>query len=360
MPGTRGKGQRSRRILTALGWIRLERQYLIDHAGGGFPVDRTLGVDGSVTMAAQRMAVFAGTRDSFARAELALRELCGWDLDDDTIRTLTHAAARRATTTRRDREDNTRFEKAPGAIEVAIDAGKVNTDTGWRDVKMAVFCKRAVGKAATLENWAKRELPTPSIRTVVAAIEEAETFAGRVRRESDRLGVTTASDVTTLADGAEWIWNLSEDVLPQATGVLDAFHAIEHIADAVKAVWGADTPETTQRIASGRLALLGEGKAGIERWIGDRFGELPAGTSGDPLIELAAYLAKHPTRLGYAKRLSEGRSIGSGLVEGSIKQLVNRRLKQTGAKWKVAHVSPLVELAALVSTHDWNALWVAA
>jgi len=306
------------------------------------------------------MAAFAGTRDSFARAEATLRELCGWHLDDDTIRKLTHATARRATATRDQREDDERFETASGSVEVAIDAGKVNTDTGWRDVKMAVFCKRKAGEAASLENWDKRELPSPSIRTVVAAIEESESFQGRVRRESDRLGTTTASDVTVLADGAEWIWNIGEEVFSQATGVLDAFHAIEHIAAAVKAVWGADTPETTQRIASGRLALLGEGKAGIERWIGARFGELPTGASGDPLIELAAYLAKHPTRLGYAKRLSEGCSIGSGLVEGSIKQLVNRRLKQTGAKWKVAHVGPLVELAALIDTQEWDALWTAA
>lgn len=311
-------------------------------------------------MAAQRMATFAGTRDSFARAEATLRELCGWHLDDDTIRKLTHATARRATATRDQREDDERFETASGSVEVAIDAGKVNTDTGWRDVKMAVFCKRKVGEAASLENWDKRELPPPSIRTVVAAIEESESFQGRVRQESDRLGTTTASDVTVLADGAEWIWNISEEVFSQATGVLDAFHAIEHIGDAVKAVWGCDTPETIKRIAQGRVALLGEGKSGIERWIADRFRELPAGTNGDPLIDLAAYLAKHPTRLGYARRLAEGRSIGSGLIEGSIKQLVNRRLKQTGAKWKVAHVGPLAELAALIDTHEWDALWTAA
>ena len=313
-----------------------------------------------MTDAAQRMAVVAGVRDSFARAESALRELCGWDLDDDTIRKLTHAAARRATASRDERADDERFAQASGAIEVAIDAGKVNTDTGWRDVKVATFCKRKAGEAASLADWDKRELPPPSIRTVVAAIEESNRFTDRVRAESDRLGATTASDVTVLADGAEWIWIVGEEVLPQAVGVLDAFHAIEHIATAVKAVWGNDTPETTARIATGRVALLGEGKTGIERWIADRFGELPADTSGEALIDLAAYLAKHPTRLGYAKRLAEGRSIGSGLIEGSVKQLVNRRLKQTGAKWKVAHVGPLVELAALIDTPDWSALWTAA
>ncbi|MBP3955689.1 hypothetical protein J8F10_10390 [Gemmata sp. G18] len=60
----------------------------------------------------------------------------------------------------------------------------------------------------------------PTIRTVVANVEGASIFAERVRAEADRLKVTTASDVTVLGDGAEWIWNLAADVLPQAAGVL--------------------------------------------------------------------------------------------------------------------------------------------
>jgi hypothetical protein len=31
------------------------------------------------------MAVFAGTRDSFARAQQTLKELCGWNLDDESF-----------------------------------------------------------------------------------------------------------------------------------------------------------------------------------------------------------------------------------------------------------------------------------
>lgn len=346
--------------MTAVGRLRLHRGYVTGPDDTGFAADHELGVDGYLTTGAQRMAVFAGVRDSFARAEATLRELCGWDLDDETIRQLTHAAARRATGTRATRADGERFAQASGAVEVAIDAGKVNTDTGWRDVKVAVFGKREAGEPATLADWDTRELPAPSVRAVVAAIEESEHFTRRVRSESDRLGVTTAPDVTVLADGAEWIWNLGEQVFPQAAGVLDAFHAIEHIAGAVKAVWGDEGCGPAERTAAGRVALLGAGKSGIEQWIGDGFGALPTGASGDPLLALAAYLLKHPTRLGYAGRLAAGRSIGSGLVEGSIKQLVNRRLKQTGAKWKVAHVGPLVELAAVIDTPDWSTLWTAA
>ncbi|MFO0953436.1 MAG: hypothetical protein U0835_20255 [Isosphaeraceae bacterium] len=192
----------------------------------------------------------------------------------------------------------------------------------------------------------------------MAAVEEAGEFTARVRREADRLGATAEGDATVLGDGAGWVWNLAEEVLPQAEGVLDVFHAAEHIGDAVKAIWTAPGAAGPRREA-GVAALLAGGKPGVERWIGGLFSELPAGCDGEPLRALAAYLAGHPTRLNYADRLARGRSIGSGMVEGAIKQLVNRRMKRTGARWRVEHVGPLVELVALADQPEWHHLWAA-
>ena len=135
--------------MTALGRIRLSRQYAVADEGGGFPADGVLGVEGYVTKAAQRMAVLAGVRDSFARAEVMLRELVGWELDDEVIRQLTHAAASRVSAARVNRTDDERFAQAKGFVEAQIDAGKVNTTTGWRDIKLCVICKREPGEPAT-------------------------------------------------------------------------------------------------------------------------------------------------------------------------------------------------------------------
>jgi hypothetical protein len=343
--------------MTAVGRIRLGRQYVTGPDGGRYPADAVLGVDGYLTAAAARMAVLAGVRQSFAKAQQLLAELSGWELDDDTIRRATHAAAAGAAAARDGRGDAGRFAAAPGAIEVPIDAGKVNTTGGWRDVKVAVFAKREPGAPAAPAEWAERELPAPAIRTVVAAIEESGTFAVRVRAEADRLGVTTAGDVTVLGDGADWIWALAAEVVPQAGGVLDVYHALGHVAGAAKAVWGEGTAAAAGQLEAGRAALLSGGKAGLEGWIGAAFAAVPAGAATGPLLELAGYVAKHPTRLGYAERLAAGRSIGSGLVEGGIKQLVNLRLKRTGARWRVEHVGPLVELLALADTPDWQTFW---
>jgi hypothetical protein len=287
-----------------------------------------------------------------------MAEMLGWAPDDDVIRRATHAAAREAAAARPARGDARRFAGAPGVVELQVDAGKVPTTGGWRDVKLAAFARRVPGAPAAVEDWADRPLPAPSFRAVVAAVEEAGDFTARVRREADRLGATTAAGATVLGDGAGWIWNLAEEVLPRADGVLDIFHAVEHIGAAVKGIW-ADPAAAAPRREAGVAALLSGGKPGVDRWIGDSFGELPEGADGEPLRALSAYLASHPTRLGYAERLAGGRSIGSGLIEGTIKQLVNRRMKRTGARWRVEHVGPLVELVALADQPEWHHFWAA-
>lgn len=327
--------------------------------GGTFRADGVLGLEGFLTLQARRLVTLAGVENSFARAQEVLHEMCGWQVDDEVIRQTTHAEARRATYERSTRSDAEVFAQASGEVEVLMDAGKVNTLEGWRDVKLGLFLKRNTGQPATPNEWDQRELPAPTIRTTVAAIEDADHFGQRLRIEADRLGVTTLPALTVLGDGAEWIWNLAEEQLPQASGMLDVFHALEHLGDAVKAVWG-DSDASRMRIESGRTALLSEGKPGVDRWLGQVFAEVPTGATTDPLIALAAYLAKHPTRLGYAERLASGRSVGSGAVEGAIKQQVNLRLKRTGARWCVENVGPLVELRALSHTPYWQGLWTAA
>src|SRR5438552_3345727 len=124
--------------MTAVGRIRLHRGYVTGD-WTGYLADVSLGVNGYVTEAAKRMAVLAGVRQSFAKAEQLLAELSGWELDDETIRQITHQTAKEARATRGERGDATRFAQSDGHIEGYVDAGKVNTTEGWRDIKMAVF-----------------------------------------------------------------------------------------------------------------------------------------------------------------------------------------------------------------------------
>ena len=55
-----------------------------------------------------------------------------------------------------------------------------------------------------------------------------------------------------------------------------------------------------------------------------------------------------------------GRSSGSGLVEGACKQVIGRRLKQTGARWKVRRVERMATLCAVLACGQWQAYWANA
>jgi hypothetical protein len=345
--------------LTAVGLIDVQRCYFACTIcnQGEFAADRILGIEGYVTMGAQRMACLAGLQQSFAQAEQLLSELAGWKLDDETIRRLCHRTADKAHAERDKRATAETFAQADGDLELHIDAGKVNTLQGWRDVKVAVFARRERGEAATTAQWDERSLPAPGVRSVIAAIEEASLFGKRCVKEADRLGLHDNAKLSVLGDGAEWIWNLSGRHFPGAAELLDVFHGREHVATAAKRVFGEGSQETTRHLEHGQQRLLEDGYWGVTEWIGELSGQIPVGGDGAALGGVMNYFAGHQERLNYALRLRRGQSIGSGLVEGSIKQLINLRMKRTGARWKVEHVGTFVELRALAVGPEWNAFW---
>lgn len=162
MSGYRPKGVKRRVVTTALGPIDVGRPYLWHPAEGGrFPADDDLGVDGFLTRQARRLVTLVGVEHSFARGQQLLAELCGWQVDDEVIRRTTHAEARRAAAERPARADAAPCAEAKGAAEVLVDAGKVNTLDGWRDVKVGLLLKRDAGDGATADEWDRRHLPPP-------------------------------------------------------------------------------------------------------------------------------------------------------------------------------------------------------
>src|SRR5205807_7095379 len=87
---------------------------------------------------------------------------------------------------------------------------------------------------------------------------------------------------------------------------------------------------------------------------------LLAELAGPEWVELRGYFEPHRGHTGYASRLAEGRGIGSGLVEGACKQVVGRRLKQTGARWRVRRVERMAALCAVQASGQWDAYWATA
>jgi hypothetical protein len=349
--------------MTALGPVRLTRSYARCPAcsQGSFPCDGLLGLDGWLTPRALQMACRAGAADPFRKAEALLRELAGWSVDADTLRRRCHEQAAAAAAARQQRTALPEaFAAAPGDRELHIDAGKVNAvEGGWRDVKVAALACRERARPCESADLGQRDLPRPSARSVVAAVEGREDFGERVEAEAMRLGLPLGEGLSVLGDGAEWVWALAEDHFHGAAQVLDVWHGAEKLAEAARAAFGGGA-EMQRWLEGAKGGLVADGYAGVCEAIA---APLPDAEARRRLDEAAGkvlnYFCGHQGRLGYAARLRRGQAIGSGLVEGSIKQLVNLRMKRTGARWRVARVGPFVEFLALADGPEWREHWTA-
>jgi hypothetical protein len=350
--------------MTALGPARLCRCYAHCPACGQgvFPADRLLGLDGWLTPHALQMACRAGVADPFRKAEILLSELAGWSVSADTLRRRCHEQAAQAQAAKAERSAlPVAFARAAGDFELHIDAGKVNTVEGaWRDVKVAVFARREPGAGCDSRGLDERELPAPSVRSVTAAVEGSDEFGTRVEAEALRWDVPLGVGLSVLGDGAGWVWDLAGDHFHGAEQVLDFWHAAERLAEAGRPARG-DGPEFQAWLGGAKGKLAGDGYLGAVESLGSL--SVAPGLSreaGEAVAGALNYFAAHQGRLRYALRLCRGQCIGSGLVEGSIKQLVNLRMKRTGARWCVAHVGPFVEFIALADSPEWGQHWALA
>ena len=172
-------------------------------------------------------------------------------------------------------------------------------------------------------------------------------MGGGVLEASSSVRGPSPAELTALADGAKWIWSELEKNLPGAAGVLDIYHASEHLHAAAVAR-GGDAETTRTWYDARRRTLLESGAAGL-------LGELAA--RGEEAPGLVEYLTPHADHTPYRTRLAEGRSIGSGMVEGACKTAIGKRLKQTGARWRVRRLERMAALCCLLYSDLFDLYW---
>lgn len=315
---------------------------------GGYRVDDLLGFDGRLSLRAEQMITLAGTHQSFRNGTTLLEGLAGWTTCHEIVRRACYHQSDELAKQRQEASPEVEpFHEASGQMEFQTDATKLNTTGGWRDMKIGVFAKREAGQPATAEQWDERDLPAPTARFAFCAIEEIETFAPRWWPWAELLGVGQQR-LSVLGDGAEWIWDHAELQFANWQGTLDIYHSGEWLAKAAKAACGEGTPEAAQWLKESRLAMLRDGYVGLceyaqqsAEWVPSRRGLEEA------LPEVLNYFCGHQERLNYALRLRRGQPIGSGMIEGACKQIIGRRMKQTGAQWDVANANRMALLCSL-------------
>ena len=181
-----------------------------------------------------------------------------------------------------------------------------------REVKLGVFFTQ---DKVNDEGYPVRDRDSCSY---IATFEPAGVFAGLVEAEGIRRGAGHVRQLTILGDGAAWIWNIATAKFPEATQIVDLFHAREHLHD----------------LARSLEFMLGDQK---DDWLAARIEDLDygdidgickaarvyplVGVKKDELDTALGYFEKNAPRMRYHWFRSRGLFVGSGVVEAGCKSV---------------------------------------
>jgi hypothetical protein len=350
--------------VTAVGLLRLTRRYWQCRCGaeGAYAADAVIGLTQRFSTVVQKHCCRLAADVSFSKTSEHLRELLGVRVAPETARKLveTHGKMMAAFQPKDEATAQT-FRDAQGEVELAVDAGKVNTrEHGWKDLKIVVISKRQAGTAVSPEQWqADDRLPEANAVVSFAMIAKSKVFRRTWGPSLRQLGVAEWSSVHALGDGASWIWKSVSRVLPGCRETLDIYHAGERLSQCTQRIFGEGTAEARAAFERGRDLLLRDGWGGVCVWVS----ELLLVETPEELMrrqeateKLLGYFTKHTKRLAYHERLASGQAIGSGTVEGQAKTL-GLRLKARGARWLKKNVRPMASLVCVRNSLQWDAYW---
>lgn len=164
-----------------------------------------------------------------------------------------------------------------------------------------------------------------------------------------------------LSDGATWNWQLIAAQYPDAMGILDFWHAAQHLAEAADAVFGS-TPsvEKTAWFERWRTTLRDEpnGVAGVIRTL---IYYRNSATLSAAMRKVVAthlhYFRQHAEHMQYAAYTAAGLPIGSGVTEAGCKELLKARFCRSGMRWKRETGDTILQLRALRLSNQWNSFW---
>lgn len=366
---------RDKAIDTVLGPVGLRRAwYHCAQCGHGFaPRDEQLGVAGQgMSPGLRKMTARAAAAVPFAAAARLVGDLAGLALTGKRTGRRAEADGRAAAA---------RIDAAAGGITagkvavmpaagplpdklyLAIDGtgvpmvpaetdgreGKGEDGTArTREVKMAVaFTQTSLDDKG-------RPVRDPASSSYLATFAPAPGFGTLMAAEARRRGAGHIRQLTILGDGAAWIWNLASRHFPEATQIVDLYHAREHLHDLGKIV----------------EFMLGTGHPD---WLAERLaelddGDIPALLTAARALPLATrkarerdkalhYFDTNAHRMRYARYRSLGLFVGSGVVEAGCKSVIGQRLKLSGMRWTEAGATGILTLRCQDASDRWDETW---
>jgi hypothetical protein len=356
---SRPAGSKARHVETVFGPVVLPRQRRCCTACGRHyqPDDAVLAREfgaGQLSPQLQELTALCGASWPYRQAAAVLGQLRGLPLSAETVRAVVGTIGTRVARAQAQEAATAVAPPAaapapgrplPDRLEVELDGAWVHSHDNAHGMEVKVGVVHA---GSTVVGRTRRQLAQ---RTSAATAQGVAACGPLMTAVIEARNGFAAAVQELFGDGAAWIWQLGDDLLPDALRVLDRWH----LTDARRRALRAALPDKALR-----APWSAQVEARLE--IGDVPGalavlaEVAAVAPHPALTAFAAYLtALAPAIPNSAARRAAGERIGSGGIEKGVDVVVNRRLKgQRGMRWWRARVEGLVALRLALLNEAWD------
>lgn len=185
--------------------------------------------------------------------------------------------------------------------------------------------------------------------------EDVPEFGAALYRLACQCGYRQAQERLYTCDGGDWCWTIHALYFSEATGILDWYHASEHVWKTAHGLFAEQNAATSW--ADQALALMrDEGGGGLLAWLSRQLAGR-RGRARKAVNELITYVRSKQQLMDYPTYRSHDWPIGSGMIESTGKQLVGQRLKGPGMHWTEAGALAVTALRATDLNGAWNPFW---
>ena len=217
-------------------------------------------------------------------------------------------------------------------LYLEVDGGHILTDEGFRETKVGrLFSAQHINKVSS-ENEDVILRSELSESDYLAHLGHYKKFVKRFNPlVRNHLELRPNSALVAISDGADWIAHWLNRDYPQATVILDFYHASEKLCEFATLVFNSSDRQQ-EWIAKRKEDLLsGQVDKVILAIRTKACGRRPSiVNTAEKIIQ---YYDKNRYRMHYDEYRKAGYCIGSGAIESAISTVVQQRCKLVGQRW---------------------------
>lgn len=202
--------------------------------------------------------------------------------------------------------------------------------------------------------WQEEQKEVWHKRVIWGQEEDFHSFGAALYRLACRCGYRQATEKIFAADGGEWCWTIHQQYFADAQGILDWYHANEHVWQTARTLCPEN--EAAAWATAAETLLYEHGGTALLDWLLLERRQ-HRGKKRRLVESLIGYLQPKLDRTDYPTYRGRNCQIGTGMIESTARQLVGLRLKGPGMHWCPEGATAMTALRAQDLNGHWHSFW---